>query len=198
MKIRLPSTSIALIVTTALVACEPQGNTEDSADTATTAAAPTETAAASLQTIDTAYQSPGKRLRAPIDVKYRLLNTPQVGQPLLIELTLMPTVATTGFGFTLKPEDGLVVNAAQLTKSFAGKVKMTPERTTVSITPQREGRFYLHVAANVVVNGQSKSRTVTIPIQVGAGTRELEVMGEVKIDADGNRIMSLPAKEPTE
>ena len=100
-------------------------------------------------------------------------DTPQVGQPLSLELTLMPTISTTGFGFTLNPEEGLVVDTAQLTNSFAGKAAMTPQTTTLSITPQREGRFYLHVTANVVVNGQNKSRIITIPIQVGAGTRAL-------------------------
>ena len=194
MKVRLPSTSIVFIVITALVACQPQGSDGDSAESPDAVA----TADESIQTIDSVYQSPGGRLRAPIDVKYRLLDTPHVGQPLLLELTLMPTVAATDFGFTLQPEDGLVVNAAHLTTSFAGKPARTPERSTVSITPQREGRFYLRVVANVVVNGQSKSRTVTIPIQVGAGTRELEAMGELKIDADGNPIVSLPANKPTE
>lgn len=184
-------TSIALIVMTALAGCQPQSSDRDRAGSPAAAASSDELS----QTIDTVYQSPGARLRAPIDVKYRLLDTPRIGQPLSLELTLMPTVVATGFGFVLKPEDGLVVNAAQLTRSYLSEVPMTPERSTVSITPQREGRFYLRVVANVVVNGQSKSRTVTIPIQVGAGTRELETLGEVKIDADGERIISLPAKE---
>ena len=194
MKAPIVKTSIVLAAIMALAGCQPQSNDRDGAESADAAASPDE----SSQTIDTVYQSPGARLRAPIDVKYRLLDTPRVGQPLSLELTLMPTVATTGFGFTLKPEEGLVVDTAQLTKSFAGKATRPPQTTTLSITPQREGRFYLRVVANVVVNGQSKSRTVTIPIQVGSGTRELEAMGEVKIDADGNRIILLPAKERTE
>ena len=152
----------------------------------------------SPQPVDTTYQSPGKPIVVPVDVKYRLLDTPEVGKPLGLELTLMSSVETSSMGYGLQPEDGLVIDQAELAASFAGKTAMTPQTTTVSITPQREGRFYLRVAANIVVNGERKTRTITIPIQVGAGTRELETMGEIKVDAEGNRVISLPSKEDTE
>ena len=145
---------------------------------------------------DEHYESPGAPTLVPVDVKYRLLNTPQVGQPLSIELTLVSSVANAGLGFALEPESGLSVKPDSRVQSFAGKAAMTPETTTVVITPSREGRFYLHVNANVIVSGVSKSRVISIPIQVGEGPPELETLGEIKTDAEGNPIVSLPASEP--
>ena len=140
------------------------------------------------------YESPGAPSVVPVDVKYRLLDTPAVGQPLRIELTLVSPLATGGLGYTLEPEAGLSVDSTSLRRSYAGKPARTPETSIVSITPQTEGRFYLRVLANVDAGGDSMTRVVTIPIQIGQGTRETETLGEIKTDAEGNPVVSLPAK----
>lgn len=150
------------------------------------------------QATNEVYQSPGKPILVPVDVKYRLLDTPQVGQPVRIELTLVSSIATTGLGYTLQAEDGLTIDPAALNKTFVGKPALTPQTTVVSVTPQLEGRFYLRVAANIVAGGDSKTRIVTIPIQIGSGTRTTESLGEVKTDADGNPVVSLPAETDRE
>ena len=141
------------------------------------------------------YQSPGKQNLIPIDVKYRLLNIPQVGQPVNLELTLVSSVATASFGYALEAEDGLLLAPASSVQTFSGKPAQSPEVVQVTVTPQREGRFYLRVNANVVTGNKSLTRVVTIPIQVGAGTRQLQQHGEVGVDEDGNPIVSLPATE---
>lgn len=191
MRAHISVIGIVLFVIAALAGCQQQGN---GADTAASNGAGS-SGGESLQTIDEAYQSPGKPILVPVDVKYRLLDTPRVGQPLGLELTLVSSVATGGMSYTLQAENGLALDRARLTESFAGKPAMSPQTTTVLITPQSEGRFYLRVLASIVVSGQSQSRTITIPIQVGAGTRQLETMGEIKTDAEGNPVVSLPAKE---
>jgi hypothetical protein len=135
---------------------------------------------------------------APVDVRYRLLTTPQVGQPVQIEVSLVPLVDAASVGFKLRPDDGVLV--ASNMRSFtvnAAKARM-PQSQIVSVTPQREGRFYVNVDASVIVNGEMKSRVVIIPIQVGTGGPELERMGETLTDAEGNRIISLPATKPSE
>ena len=143
---------------------------------------------------DDVYESPGAPNVVPVDVKYRLLDTPAVGQPLRIELTLVSPLATGGLGYTLEAEEGLSIDAALQKRSYAGKPARTPELSIVSITPQTEGRFYLRVLANVIAGGNSMTRVVTIPIQIGQGTRETETLGEIKTDAEGNPVVSLPAE----
>lgn len=139
------------------------------------------------------YESPGKPQLVPVDVRYRLLDTPSVGQAVGIELTLIPGVDASSVGFTLDAEDGLVVDASTMAATFAAKSAMSRETTIVRVTPSREGRFYLRVNSSIAFDGRTLSRVVTIPIQVGTGGRQLEQMGEIKTDEDGDTVISLPA-----
>ncbi len=136
----------------------------------------------------------GKADMVPVNLKYRLLETPQVGQPFDIELTIVSSIDTASLGFDVAPEDGLAVDAGSATYTVSSKPANSPETSVISVTPTREGRFHLHVTANVMVNGQMLSRVVPIAIQVGQGTLQLEQMGEIKVDEDGNRVVSLPAE----
>ena len=144
------------------------------------------------------FESPGKPDLVPVNLKYRLLEAPQVGQPFDIELTVVSSVDTPSLGFDVAPEDGLVVDARSATFSVSSKPANSPETSVISVTPTREGRFHLHVTANAMVNGQVLTRVVPIAIQVGQGTLPLEQMGEIKMDEDGNPVISLPAEMPDE
>ena len=138
----------------------------------------------------------GKADMVPVHLKYRLLETPQVGQPFDIELTVVSPIDTPSLGFDVGTEDGLLVDAATASYSVSSKPANSPETSVVSVTPTREGRFHLHVTANVMVNGQMLTRVVPIAIQVGEGSLTLRQMGEIKTDEDGNQIVSLPAETP--
>lgn len=130
---------------------------------------------------------------APVDVRYRLLTTPQVGQPFELEVSLVPLVDAASVGFQLRPDEGVLI--APATRQFTAEavIARNARSQIVAITPQREGRFYVNVDASIVVHGETKFRVVTIPIQVGTGGPELERMGETMTDAEGNLIISLPA-----
>ncbi|MDJ0748395.1 MAG: hypothetical protein QNJ11_02865 [Woeseiaceae bacterium] len=140
------------------------------------------------------YESPGKPQTMPVDLKYRLLETPQVGQSFGIELTVVSSIDTPSLGFEVAPDDGLLVDSQSASFSTSSKPANSPETSVISVTPTREGRFHLRVTCNVMVNGQMQSRIVPIAIQVGQGTLQLEQMGEIKTDEDGNAIVSLPAE----
>ena len=141
-------------------------------------------------------QSPGKPEMVPVNLKYRLLQTPRVGEPFDIELTIVSSVDTPSLGFDVAPEEGLAVDARSATFSVSSKPANSPETSMISVTPTREGRFHLRVNCNVMVNGQMLTRVVPIAIQVGRGTLPLEQMGEIKTDEDGNTVISLPAEPP--
>ncbi len=142
------------------------------------------------------FESRGKPETVPVNLKYRLLETPRVGQTFDIELTVVSSVDTPSLGFDVAPDDGLAVDTASATYTVSGKPANSPETTVVSVTPTREGRFHLHVSANVMVEGRILTRAVPIAIQVGRGTLALEQMGEIRMDEDGNRVVSLPAETP--
>ncbi len=140
------------------------------------------------------FVSPGKPQTVPVDLKYRLLEIPQVGKSFDIELTVVSSIDTPSLGFDVAPEDGLFVDAQSTSFSASSKPANSPETAVISVTPTREGRFHLRVNCNVMVNGQMQSRIVPIAIQVGQGTLKLEQMGEIMTDEDGNPIVSLPAE----
>ena len=145
-----------------------------------------------------AFESPGKPQTIPVDLKYRLLDTPQVGQSFDIELTVVSSVDTPSLGFDVMPEDGLRVDAATASFAAASKPANSPETSVISVMPTREGRFHLRVSCNVMVDGRMLTRIVPIAIQVGQGSLALEQMGEIRTDADGNAVISLPAEIPEE
>ncbi len=143
-----------------------------------------------------AYQSPGKPDLVPVDLRYRLLTTPEVGKPFQLELTIASPVATASLGYTLAAENGLLVDANSASFTVASKPARTPETTVVTLTPAMEGRYYLHVTCNVLVDGRMMTKVVPIAIQVGQGTRTLQQMGEIKTDSEGRPIVVLPAETP--
>ena len=159
---------------------------------------PTATAdSAEPEPVAVAYQSPGKPDLVPVDLRYRLLATPEVGKPFDLELTIVSPVATASLGYTLTAENGLLVDANSASFTVASKPARSPETTVVTLTPAMEGRYYLHVNCSVAVDGQMMTKVVPIAIQVGQGTRALQPMGEVKTDSDGRPIVVLPAETET-
>ena len=140
------------------------------------------------------FESQGKPETVPVNLKFRLLETPRVGQPFEIELTVVSPIETPSLGFDVGTEDGLLVDTATASYSISSKPANSPETSVVSVTPTREGRFHLYVTANVMANGQMLTRVVPIAIQVGEGSLALEQMGEDKTDEDGNDVISLPAE----
>ena len=140
------------------------------------------------------FESPGKPETIPVNLKYRLLEVPQVGEAFDIELTVVSSVDTPSLGFDVIPEDGLQLDAQTASFAASSKPANSPETSVISVTPTREGRFHLRVDCSVMVNGRMLQRVVPIAIQVGQGSLALEQMGEIKTDADGDAVVSLPAE----
>jgi hypothetical protein len=65
----------------------------------------------------------------------------------------------------------------------------------VIVVPQREGRLYLNVYAEVDTEEGTLLKSVAIPIQVGRAPRQPEASGEPRQSPDGETVISLPAEE---
>lgn len=140
------------------------------------------------------FESPGKPETVPVNLKYRLLDSPLVGQPFNIELTIVSSIDTPSLGFDVGAENGLMVDARSASYSVSSRPANSPETAVISVTPTHEGRFHLHVTCNVMVDGRMLTRIVPIAIQVGQGGPVLEQLGEIRTDADGKEVISLPAE----
>src|SRR5690606_32530927 len=78
--------------------------------------------------------------------------------------------------------------------ALAAPGDMEPRRQQVTVIPQREGRLYLNVSAEIETPDGMLMKSMAIPIQVGAAPPQLETNGEVQ-ERDGERVNSLPAEE---
>jgi hypothetical protein len=187
--------TLLLISTVSLVAISGCGGGNDSAsiDTAApVAAAPSKPAPNAGVTM-----SPGK-MTAPVSISYQVVGNPVVGQPVAVNLLLTSSrddqpvtlrYRANDASSMLFPDDQ--ANAVQLSvgRNEAQRVQQ------VTVVPQREGRLYLNVSAEVQTDNGSMFRSLAVPIQVGSAPADLARNGELKETAEGEQVISMPAEE---
>ena len=135
---------------------------------------------------------------APVKINYRIIGKPVVGQPVAIELHVTSTMGDQPIDLSYRINDA---TAMRLAKSQVNVVSMAPGTAgdfgtqQVTIIPQREGRLYLNVAAEIATDTGATSTVTAVPIQVGAAPRELQDNGVVTTDENDELIRTLPANE---
>jgi len=136
---------------------------------------------------------------SPIQISYRIIGQPIIGQPVAIDLQFDSALGATSFNVNYRVNDS---TALQLPESQASRVAVSPtiaeERgkaaQQVRVIPLREGRLYLNVAAEVETESGSFSSVTAVPIQVGPAVREIQENGVVTTDENGELIRTLPAR----
>lgn len=177
----------ALIVA-ALTACQPGG--QQAAAPAINEDAPSADAIAEVS-------SQGKPT-APIDIGYRVIGSAFVGQPVNIEIDVSSSVRDRSIAVEYRindPRDLSLAEAqpARISLSAIGDAPSASRQVTV--VPNREGRLYLNVSAEIETEEGSLIKAIAIPLQVGASRGERAVNGERREDADGETVVSMPADE---
>jgi hypothetical protein len=185
--------SIGMVLATlAFAACQDANQgVERTSDTAAAPEAAAQAAAADAEA------SAGKPT-APIAIDYTVVGTPVVGQPVSINLevsSMLPGRAVT-LNYRINDARNLVFPQAQAQRVALGVLGDSDRAAQqVIVVPQREGRLYLNVSAEVETEQGTLLKSMAIPIQVGSAPRELQTNGEVSQDADGEAIVSMPADE---
>lgn len=136
--------------------------------------------------------------QGPVQIEYRIIGTPIVGQPLAIDIEVSSLVGAQPITLSYRINDS---TAMELTEAQPAEVSIAatedgrPVLQQVRLVPLREGRLFLNVSASVAVDGGAMSSAVAIPIQVGSAPRQPEDNGTITTDAAGEAIHSLPATE---
>jgi len=136
--------------------------------------------------------SPG----APVKIAHSLVGTPVVGQPLAINLSLTSMRGVVPMAVEYRINDA---TAMRFPEQQVRAATVNPDAATleaiqqVTVIPQREGRLYLNVSVGVESDTGTSSTVMAIPIQVGSGPRAYEENGQLKTDANGQTVRSLPA-----
>ena len=175
-----------------LAACAPGQN--GGAQPATEA--PQETAAAGGEA-GTAGAEPAGKPSAPVEIDYDVIGTPVVGQPVSIDLSVRSTRGEAPVRLRYRVLDAQSMSfPATQARDVALRVGASePAIRQITVVPQREGRLYVNVTAEVETDAGTLLKAIAIPVQVGSGPAEREPNGTLKQDADGDPVISLPADE---
>lgn len=187
-------TLAVFIAALTLAACESDqetaGNAAETASTKSVAAAGKPVAAQAV--------SPGK-ITAPISIDYSIVGNPMVGQPVSINLQISSPLndRIITVYYRVNEIGSLTFPESQLeTVVLLPLDAVTSRSQQVTVVPQREGRLYLVVSAEIETDGGTMIRSMSIPIQVGSAPRVPTLNGELVEGPDGEVGISMPAKEP--
>lgn len=144
-----------------------------------------------------AAEAPGKP-GAPIAIDYEVIGTPIVGQPVSIDLSVKATHGNAPVRLTYRVLDAQSLRFPDAqAKEVALRVGDTePAVRQVTVVPQREGRLYLNVTAEIETPEGALMKSIAIPVQVGSGEPARQAPdGTLGEDAEGEAIISLPADD---
>lgn len=144
-----------------------------------------------------ATRSPGKPA-APVSIDYKVLGTPLVGQPLAIEIRVASNAPGQAMrlGYFINDGESLMFADAQPETIDIEVPRDEPVAARqVRVVPQREGRLYLNVTAEVSTPDGMMLKSIAVPIAVGSNALQLEQNGALREAANGEKVISLPAAE---
>ena len=123
-----------------------------------------------------------------VAIQYRVEGTPRIGQSVSVILQFDGVSDPAGATVRLTADSGLSLATASSLTLPAGQGATINAKVTVA----REGLAYL----NVFVTQGGATSIVAIPIQAGASAPAMKAAGELNSSAEGEKIISMPAKEP--
>ena len=143
-----------------------------------------------------AQPSPGKP-SAPINIDYEIMGKPVVGIPLSINVKISSSLnQPIRVNYRINDTTSLAFPDIQ-TESVSlvpiGDEAYSTEQVTV--IPQREGRLFLNISAEIDTEMGTMARVMAIPIQVGSFRATPQVNGVLTNDEEGEALISMPAKE---
>jgi len=110
----------------------------------------------------------------PVQVKFELQDRPDVGQPVDVDLAIVPMSASVDrLSGKVEGEDGLeLLEGAQIAATDR-PAEGVPIRHAVKVVARREGIFTVHAVLTVDASGQSSTETYSMPVIAGGGASDL-------------------------
>jgi hypothetical protein len=181
--------ALAAALVLGLAAC---GSSENQAASTT---APKKTALKPRKVSNPAERGPSDMIAAvssaktgPVELKFELRSRPEVGQPVAIDIAILPRAPNLDrikAGF--QADDGLdIVAGAELPPVEVAAPApdkaadaTPPIRHTLQIVPKRDGIFIITAAVTADSANQPQPRSFSIPVIAGRGLPELAAKSEV-------------------
>jgi hypothetical protein len=116
---------------------------------------------------------------SPVQLKFELRERPEIGQPLDVDVALIPDSPTLQRVYAkFQGGDGLELLDGSDLPAVEKPAQNVPIRHTVRLLPKRSGIFTLNVAVGVDSGTDSVSRAFAIPVIAGEGLPELAAKSE--------------------
>ena len=131
---------------------------------------------------------------APIEFSYEVIGNAIVGVPVAINVVITSDLGPINVEFSIDDGSALIFQPGQIERleivdPSSGSVQQ------ISVIPQREGRVYLNVSAEIQMPDGLSIRSMSIPIKVGSAPEKATVNGELPEGSDGEAVISMPAVE---
>lgn len=118
--------------------------------------------------------SPAGATPSGVQVKYELKARPQVGQPLDVDIVIVPVRDNVErISGKVSAEDGLEIVSGQDIADADKPAQGAPIHHSIQVLPKRDGIFTLLAVLNVDSAGQSTSQAFSMPVIAGAGIPEV-------------------------
>jgi hypothetical protein len=107
----------------------------------------------------------------PVQVKFDVRDHPDVGQPVEVDLAIVPMSGSVDrVSGKVEADEGIeVVDGAEIAATDR-PAEGTPIRHSVKVLPKREGIFTVRAVVTVDASGQSSTETYAIPLIAAGGT----------------------------
>jgi hypothetical protein len=98
--------------------------------------------------------------------------------------------------YSINDSSALVFQAGQVERlQVTANAEKTASQQQLAVIPQREGRLYVNVSAEIQTADGMMIKSMAIPIQVGSAPEKPEINGELVEGPEGETVISMPAKE---
>ena len=141
--------------------------------------------------------SPGKP-GAKVDLSYTIIGTPRAGQPLEIELRIVPKSQFDQIRLDFGVSEQLMLDrSTPQSMALVAQKSGVPALQRVRVQPQADGLHYLKVRVVTVTDGRSRMSGIAIPIGVGKydARAQLKVNGTLVEGVGGERAVVMRAAQ---
>jgi hypothetical protein len=127
-----------------------------------------------------------------VDLRFKLLKRPAVGEPVEIDLALIPTVELEQLFARFQAADGLQIVSGAETEHFEHPAKGAPVSHKLTVTAKTDGIFYVTAVVLADSDKQSVARTFSFPLIAGQGLTELPSAASAANVADPKQTSAQP------
>jgi hypothetical protein len=109
----------------------------------------------------------------PVQVKFDLRDRPDVGQPVQVDLAIVPMSASVDrVSGKVEGEDGLELTEGAEIAATERPAEGVPIRHAVKVLPRRQGIFTVRAVVTVDAGGVASTESYSMPVIAGAGAGE--------------------------